>query len=512
MIHIHIYPSFCFCDNLTDYESRFLKGKIGYKVKSNNFSKSKQYFWKSIFVYNAFPTGLIKFVVDVLNKEGIKFTLITQYTPYKFDDNLLQNRVQGISSKFNLRKYQFDGVEYALKKRRLIWNLACAAGKTIMSLEFMDIALSLGLRIMYVVPFQAVLHQLIEKIEREFDKGANRLQFVKVSDSLYTDTNDQIAIGLPISILNKKYGDIDKGNRKQSNKNIVSYSEVVKRYFANIDKIDKYDKYDILIVDEAHLLGADSLFAVSSLSDAKIRIGMTATPVRTDGKDIFINSAIHTDSYVVNRNTLLEGNYIPNTTYQQMTFNTKKVIDSSKNYSECYTDLHLSDEFNDFITKIVKTKLSKDMFPTLLLTTSVDQAKLLASKLDTISITGSEDYKYRAECIHKLKTRQIDILVASEILSVGFDCPNLKSLIICGGQESEALVVQKFGRLDRNFEGKDRPPIIDINHTWKWFKNHSKTRYSLANKYFYNLLPTDDTFYKEFDDSSDEDNEEFCWY
>ena len=73
--------------------------------------------------------------------------------------------------------------------------------------------------------------------------------------------------------------------------------------------------------------------------------------------------------------------------------------------------------------------------------------------------------------------RDFSVLVSTHsLLSVGFDCPSLDTLLLAGDLRSDVLAEQSAGRLTRLFEGKKDPKIIDLMDSHGILYNQFKAR------------------------------------
>lgn len=73
--------------------------------------------------------------------------------------------------------------------------------------------------------------------------------------------------------------------------------------------------------------------------------------------------------------------------------------------------------------------------------------------------------------------RDFSVLLGTySLLSTGFDCPSLDTLIFAGDLRSEILTTQSIGRLMRLFEGKKDPKIIDLCDAHGILNNQFKSR------------------------------------
>jgi superfamily II DNA or RNA helicase len=78
--------------------------------------------------------------------------------------------------------------------------------------------------------------------------------------------------------------------------------------------------------------------------------------------------------------------------------------------------------------------------------------------------TGKAD-KINALAIEKFRKGQVQVLVNVQMLAMGFDVPNVETIIVARPVESDTLFTQMVGRGARPAEGKDRFILIDVHDT-----------------------------------------------
>jgi len=76
-------------------------------------------------------------------------------------------------------------------------------------------------------------------------------------------------------------------------------------------------------------------------------------------------------------------------------------------------------------------------------------------------LTGQTDDGYRRQILKQYAARQIDQIVAVDIVSEGFDLPAIEVASLARPTASLALYMQQFGRALRPLAGKDKAIIID---------------------------------------------------
>lgn len=231
----------------------------------------------------------------------------------------------------------------------------------------------------------------------------------------------------------------------------------------NVEKMGKSFFSDIgtVIVDEAHLIMAETLSRCLEWVHPRYLIGLTATPYRMDGLNSLLD--MYFGKYKITRALWREHiAYKVSTGFKPTVEQTANgrvnwgvVLDSQAN----------SQERNELIIKLLKY-YSKRNF--LVLTKRVSQGEYLLKRLeeegeDVTSLLGSnQEYKVSSR-----------ILVGtSSKIGVGFDHPKLDALLLAG--DVEQYFVQYLGRV---FRTKDvKPIIVDLVDDYSLLTKHFNTR------------------------------------
>lgn len=99
-------------------------------------------------------------------------------------------------------------------------------------------------------------------------------------------------------------------------------------------------------------------------------------------------------------------------------------------------------------------------------TTDVDTAGKMtaayrAAGVRAETLTGQTDDGYRRQILRQFAARQLDQIVAVDIISEGFDLPAIEVASMARPTNSLALYMQQFGRALRILPGKDKAIILD---------------------------------------------------
>ncbi len=226
------------------------------------------------------------------------------------------------------------------------------------------------------------------------------------------------------------------------------------------DKLAGYlDSVELMFVDEGHMLGAETIYAVGQLTNAYYSYSLTATPFREDGKEIFIEAATGPVFNLVAEDELMAGGYIlpveieiypvaheplkKSTKYH--TLYEKEIID--------YWDRHRA------VVNAAKRFAGKQV---LILVKEIRHGKKIQENLLCPFIHGKTPTAERNEVLNKFKDKEIDTLIASSILKQGIDIPEAEVLILAHGGSSLVELLQKIGRVRRPAENKTKGIVVDF--------------------------------------------------
>ena len=237
-------------------------------------------------------------------------------------------------------------------------------------------------------------------------------------------------------------------------------------YIINAQNVEKmgnsfFSDIGTVIVDEAHLIMAETLSRCLQWVHPRYLIGLTATPYRMDGLNSLLD--MYFGKYKITRTLWREHiAYKVSTGFKPIVEQTANgrvnwgvVLDSQAN----------SEERNELIIKLLKYHSKRNF---LVLTKRVSQGEYLLKRLeeegeDVTSLLGSNQE-------YKISSR---ILVGtSSKIGVGFDHPKLDALLLAG--DVEQYFVQYLGRV---FRTKDvKPIIVDLVDDYSLLTKHFNTR------------------------------------
>ena len=226
----------------------------------------------------------------------------------------------------------------------------------------------------------------------------------------------------------------------------------------------KPDEFDYIIIDEAHRSGADTYQKILNYFKPKFLLGMTATPERTDGQDIYKNFD-NNIAYEIRLSDAMKENLLCDFHYfgvTDLTINGEIVEDST--------------EFNKLVSpeRAKRVKQAIDFYSMycedrkgLIFCSRTDESKELSWQLNalgmkTMALSGSNAEDERESAIAKLKEGTVNYLLTVDIFNEGVDIPFVNQVVMLRPTQSAIIFVQQLGRGLRKLQGKDFLTVIDF--------------------------------------------------
>lgn len=238
----------------------------------------------------------------------------------------------------------------------------------------------------------------------------------------------------------------------------------------------KKDEFDVIVIDEAHRVGANSYQNIINYFKPKLLLGMTATPERTDNYDIY-KEFDYNIACEIRLQEALEENFLCPFHYFGITdiqFNGETIDEETK--LKDFNKL-TSDERVDYIIKQAEYYgYSGDNVKGLVFCSSKKEAEILSQKFNdrgyfTISLTGENSQEQREKAVDRLITKnideKIDYIFTVDIFNEGIDIPEVNQVIMLRPTESPIVFVQQLGRGLRKNEEKEYVVILDFIGNYK---------------------------------------------
>lgn len=261
--------------------------------------------------------------------------------------------------------------------------------------------------------------------------------------------------------------------------------------------IDDFDMFKNIIIDECHNVSADGGQYLTFLNKVNRKVlGLTATPYRlfstqrplldkehkpiedrygnkimdhccilkllTRMRPRFFEKII----YSCQIQTLLEEGFLAKLKYFDLTpkdFSQDKVKRNSTGMD--FDDHALSEDFkrlnmNNYLVSVIKRlQCPKNGIPRkgiLVFTKYVDDSILVSRQIpDSVCLAGDTPKKERKQILDDFRSGKIKVVLNCQVLTTGFDYPELDTIVMARPTMSLALWYQIVGRAIRPFPGKD---------------------------------------------------------
>ena len=228
------------------------------------------------------------------------------------------------------------------------------------------------------------------------------------------------------------------------------------------------DHFDYIIIDETHRSGADSYLRLINYFEPKFLLGMTATPERTDGNDIF-KLFDHNIAYEIRLNRAMEEDMLSSFHYYGIT---DLIIDKKEIENKADFNLLISNERVDKILEKAHFYGSDNGITRgLIFCSRKDEATELSSLfnsrgLKTTALTDKNSDEERTLAIEKLESdnlsEKLDYIFTVNIFNEGIDIPKINQIIMLRPTESAIIFIQQLGRGLRKVDGKSYLTVIDF--------------------------------------------------
>lgn len=223
--------------------------------------------------------------------------------------------------------------------------------------------------------------------------------------------------------------------------------------------------------DEVHRAGADSYQKIMEYFKPRFWLGMTASPDRTDGFDIY-DLFDHNIAYEIRLQQALEENLLCPFHYFGITdieINGEVFDENSgvRNFANLICDSRV-----DYVIEMAEYYgYSGNRVKGLIFCSRKEEAKELSQKFNergyrTEFLCGDDSQAKRDEYVERLSTDTrddyLDYIFTVDIFNEGVDIPEINQVIMLRPTESPVVFIQQLGRGLRKAENKEYVVILDF--------------------------------------------------
>lgn len=322
------------------------------------------------------------------------------------------------------------------------------------------------------------------KFRQQNPDGKSRLLFVAHREEILKQS-----IGTFRAVLKDgNFGDLCVGQfHPESLENIfISIQSVLSQQIT--ERIPS-DYYDYIVVDEFHHAAAPSYRQLLDHFKPKILLGLTATPERMDGQDIFhyFNDRIAAEIRLpeaINRNLLCSFQYFcisDNIDLSTLTWSAggydknelSRIYSLSGEMAKRRADLIISATIK-YVTDIEEVKCIG-------FCVSVEHARFMSNyfnskKLHSIYLSSCSTSEERKNAKQLLETGKIKFIFVVDLYNEGVDIPAINTILFLRPTESLTIFLQQLGRGLRLDYGKECLTVLD-------FIGQAHKKYNFINKF-----------------------------
>lgn len=472
---LHIYGNHIQLDGpVTDLLEKGIIKKFSYELKDaffikkhNSHARTTINFWNSQkrILPLGFRDGLLKTLQDYAQYKKLELDLeikdyrIFNTTSVDMPDKFINDRT--------LRDYQLEAADKFIRNKVGILQLGTGAGKTEISIELIR-------RIKHKTLFVVDKVELLKQTKR------------RIEECLGIECG---CIGSNIEDIR----DVTVATIQTLNKNINKYQD----YLSSIR---------FVILDECHKVAANSYVKLSRyLIGAEYRLGLSATPFRTDGNDMQINAVTGYPIYQMQSKELIEKGFLvkPNIFFiknfmsdndisvledqckiliqQQKKGLINETVEDRVLYNIYYDRfIHNNDKRNLKIFELTALYPNKKI---LILTKLVDHGQQLNQLIPgSIHLYGATSKQEREQMFNDFVKGDKNILISTiSIFAEGIDIKEMKIIINACANTSDIKTIQMLGRVLRK-SGDKVAEYYDFIDDCKFFNNASYKRLKTLRK------------------------------
>lgn len=313
----------------------------------------------------------------------------------------------------------------------------------------------------------------------------NRMLYIAQQEQILRKAEEsfQKVLGCPDSELGLFSGTSKESDRKYvfATVQTMSRPEVLTQFGAN--------DFDYILVDEVHHAAADSYKRIIDHFEPDFMLGMTATPERTDGANIFELFGNNV-AYEIRLQKALEEDMLcpfhyygvheyiqdsPDENLADKDVKNDAMTDQERNeLSRWLEELADPNRVRYIIDKIQIYSEAGTPVQGLVFCSRREEAKRLSNLFNrqmnqqmerpyrTKAITGENSQTERDEAVEQLERGDLDYIFTVDLFNEGVDIPHVNQIVMLRQTKSSIIFTQQLGRGLRKASGKDCVVVIDF--------------------------------------------------
>lgn len=382
------------------------------------------------------PTGLKQKAIDILAFHGIGVTTKESYNHEHEDVEFSWNGP-------GLRDYQVEAAKRVIFAHGGIIVVPTGGGKSLIGLKLTQIFRS---KTLILVHKHEIFTQWCDSIKKVF--GLTEV----------VSYGDGIAVFVPGNIVVATVQTMYSGLMKKN-----PFAQTILE-----------SPFDLVIFDELHHYSCRTFYAVATKIDARAKIGMTATPNRSDGEDMKFQAAVGSIVYVIKPEELIGDGYLTKPVFEFLEVPEWGV--TGRTYQEIYSSGVVHNESRNMAICERVRQLVEEGRQVYIHVERIIHGQILSRMMKAPFVSSKS--KNRDETVDTFRKGYTRVLI-STLLSEGVDISSVSSIILASGGKSEIAVIQRIGRALRPDPKFNNAIIVDFADRGRYLGEHALARYSL---------------------------------
>lgn len=225
--------------------------------------------------------------------------------------------------------------------------------------------------------------------------------------------------------------------------------------------------FDYIIIDECHHATAETYKKIIQYFEPQFLLGITATPERMDGEDVFSLFDQNVPYELRLRDAIVNGLVVPFKYYGIRDELIEYGLTSTKGHK--FVEQFSDEKHCDFIHSMIeKHRLPGQKLKALAFCRDISHAIRMSQAMDdyynTRYLTGKNSVGERVRAYKDLQDENADleILFTVDILNEGVDIPGVNMVLFLRPTDSQTIFIQQLGRGLRKYEGKKYVTVLDF--------------------------------------------------
>jgi len=236
-------------------------------------------------------------------------------------------------------------------------------------------------------------------------------------------------------------------------------------------------RFGCVVVDECHHIPAATFRTVLGAFPGQWRVGLSATPTRTDGLDGMLRYCIGPEVFRVTHDRLVADGHL---VIPEVRFIKTGCSPAVQDHHELVTALIEDEGRNQLIVDLAASE-ARDGHTVLILSQRVKHCEALAEGLKSMGIeaaalVGKTTKSERESILSRFRAGELPVVVSSQLADEGLDIPIIDRVVLATPSRAEGRTVQRIGRAMRPAPGKGVPILYDLvdSHGIAWSQQSAR--------------------------------------